>query len=81
MNLKRRLNALEQRRSQVSKEPFRVLIRSVCGVPNLANSTCERRLGRDGQLTEIVHLDGGRDDLTDEELEAWIATFPIEAPP
>jgi hypothetical protein len=79
--LKARLKALEQHRKQVSKEPFRVLIRSVCGPPNLATSTCERRLGRDAQLTEIVHLDGGRDDFTDEQLEKWIATFPIEAPP
>jgi hypothetical protein len=80
MNLKRRLNALEQRRSQISKEPFRVLIRTVCGPLNLATSSCERRLGQDGQLTDLVHLDGGRDGLTDEQLEKWIATFPIEAP-
>jgi hypothetical protein len=80
MNLKRRLNALEQRRCQVSKEPFRVLIRSVCGEPNLTTSTCQRRLGRDGRLTEIINLDGGRDNFSDEQLEAWIEKFPIEGP-
>jgi hypothetical protein len=63
------------------KKPFRLLIRSVCGSANLATSTCERRLGRDGQLAEIIHLDGDGDDITDEQLEKWIASFPIESLP
>jgi hypothetical protein len=37
-------------------------------------------LGRDGRLTDIIHLDGGRDEFSDEQLEKWIASFPIEAP-
>ncbi len=46
--------------------------------PNLANSTCRRTLSADGQLTEIVHIEGGVDDFTNEDLERFIAGFPIE---
>ena len=46
---------------------------------SLANSTCTRKRYADGQLTEIVDLDGSLDDLSEEEIEQFIATFPIEA--
>ena len=42
--------------------------------PNLANSTCSAN----GQLTEIVHIEGGVNDFTNEDLERFIAGFPIE---
>jgi hypothetical protein len=45
------------------------------GEPNAnpGNSTCTRTLGANGQLTEIVRLDGKSDDLTDEDLDRFIA--------
>ena len=78
MRLITRLNALERRGRAIAKEPIRVIIRSVCGEPNRANSTCRRTLSADGQPTEIVHIEGGVDDFTNEDLERFIAGFPIE---
>jgi len=45
---------------------------------NLAESNCTRTLCPNGVVTEVVKLEGRREDLTDEELEAFIAKFPIE---
>jgi hypothetical protein len=47
---------------------------------DLAPSTCQRYI-RDGILTEIVELDGGGDHLSDEEIEKFVASFPIKAAP
>ena len=44
----------------------------------LGASTCRRTLSADGFLTEIVRLDGTRGGLTDEEMETFVETFPIE---
>ena len=78
MNFRARLKALEQQRRQVSASPFRVIVCGYGGPPNLANSTCTRRLGASGQLTEIVYMDGGDKGLTDEDLETFSASFPVE---
>ena len=75
-DLKRRLKSLERPRFGPVPERVRVVIRSVCGPPNLATSTCTRTLGSNGALTELVHLDGGRDGLTREDLERFIESFP-----
>ena len=69
------LKALERARSHVSPEPFRVVTRCVVGEPNLASSTCTRRLSANGQLTEIVAIDGF---MNDEDLEKFIQSFPVE---
>ena len=48
--------------------------------PSLEGATCTRTLCPDGTLMEVVRLDQsrpGREELTDEELERWIETFPI----
>jgi len=45
--------------------------------PDLANSTCTRTLAK-GVLTEVVHLDGDGNDLSDEQLEKFIDGFPIQ---
>jgi hypothetical protein len=45
---------------------------------NLEASTCTRTLAANGLLTEIMMLIGMREDLTDEQLEAFIAQFPIQ---
>ena len=74
MNIKRRLSVLEQRRSQIPQKRFRVVTSCVCGSPKLANSTCTRRMGPDGRLTEIVTIDGGLEGWTDEDLEKYIAS-------
>ena len=80
MNFNARLKRLEQRREAATKEPFRLIIRPVFGPTNLANSTCTRTLAPDGSLMEIVHLDGNGADLSDDELERFIASTPIQTP-
>lgn len=79
MNLKRRLEKLERLGPAEGSEVFRVLVRATCGPPNLANSTCTRTLGPNGHITELVTLDGGRDGLTDDDLDPFVSGFPIEA--
>jgi hypothetical protein len=56
----------------------RILIVVSCKRPlNLQISTCERMLWPDGYLCEMVTLHGRASDLTDEQLEEFIARFPI----
>jgi hypothetical protein len=75
MNFQRRLKSLEGARSPISQQVFRVVRRSVCGEPNLANSTWTRRLGANGLLMEMVKIDGT---MNNEGLEQFIQRFPIE---
>jgi hypothetical protein len=79
LRLSGRLNRLE-RVLVPAKGPLhrtRVVISAVCGTPNLATSTCQRRLTH-GALTEVVNLDGDRSELSDEQLERFIESFPIQ---
>ena len=56
---------------------WRVIIRRTCGPSNLRNSRCTRTLLPNGLLLDVVHLDGGRDGLSNDDLERFIAGFPI----
>ena len=78
MNFTARLKALEQRR-RASNRRFRIVACTIGKPLNLANSTCTRRLGANGGLSEIVMLDGSDQGLTDEDLERFIASFPVGA--
>jgi hypothetical protein len=80
----RRVGRLEGRfQSQRSGKPktgLRIIVtRGERGAPNLATSTCTRRLNNTGGLIEIVDLDGADSAIGEEELEDFIASFPIEA--
>jgi hypothetical protein len=44
---------------------------------NLENSTCDRRIWPDGSLFELVMLEGRIEDLTEEQLQAFIDRHPI----
>ena len=45
---------------------------------SLETSTCRRRLGADGSLSEIVKLNGSRESLSDADFERFIESSPIE---
>ena len=45
---------------------------------NLETSTCRRTLTANGALTEVVRLDGIHGGLSDEELDKFVQSFPIE---
>ena len=77
MNCKARLKVLE-RQKQASGQILRLIIGRAAGDGvNLATSTCIRRVTPNGVLTELVDLDGNGASLSDEELERFIAGFPI----
>jgi hypothetical protein len=66
----------ETQHSGRPKEPVRVIITHSAKHADLATSTCERYL-RDGNLLEVVELDGRRDHLSDEEIGKFVGSFPI----
>ena len=79
----RRVGCLEDRFAIHSSGKARVIVRVIIHSPgkgplNLATSTCRRTLNPGGGITEIVELDGHEDSLSQEELERFIAGFPIE---
>jgi hypothetical protein len=45
---------------------------------DLENSTCERQIWQDGSLFELIMLEGRLEDLTEEQLEAFIDLHPIK---
>jgi len=77
---KTRLQKLERHHSQIERGRFRIVV-SHAGKPfNLATATCTRTLMPDGGLMEIVNVNGSGHELSDEELERFIQSFPIEGP-
>jgi len=80
VHLKTRLQKLERQRSQIERGRFRIVV-SHAGKPfNLSTATCTRTLMPDGGLMEIVNVNGSGHELSDEELERFIQSFPIEGP-
>jgi hypothetical protein len=57
--------------------PMRLVVCNLGRALNLQTSKCTRMLGN-GWLTELVTLDGDRSQLSDEGLERFVASFPIE---
>jgi hypothetical protein len=80
VNLKARLKKLERQQDQVSREPFRVVVTRVGERFDLAKATCSRTLMPDGRLVELVKLPGSRDSMSDEDLERFIQSHPIQGP-
>ena len=82
MTLERRIERLENLTLDAqSPAVMRVMI-SACGRPlNLAGSTCDRTLGPDGSIIEIVHLDGRRGTISNAELDQFVSSFPLKRPP
>ena len=75
----RRVGRLEDR-FQLSGKPkssLRIIVALAGSEANLATSTCTRYV-RDGLLTEVVQLDGAMGAISDEELETFVARFPID---
>ena len=55
---------------------------SYTGQPlDLSKATCTRTLHADGHVFEWVNLHGGDYGLSDEDLERFIQSFPIERVP
>jgi hypothetical protein len=70
--------ALAHARVRSTKVGLRVILESY-DVLDLDKSTCRRTLSKDGTITEIVCLHGNANDLSDEQLKAFIAKHPLES--
>jgi hypothetical protein len=79
LRLRGRLNKLEHVLvpAKGPRQRLRVVVSAVYAEPDLANSTCTRTLAK-GVLTEVVNLDGDRRELSDEQLERFVESFPIQ---
>ncbi len=77
MSLATRLKTLERQQRHVSKGSIRVVASRV-GPLDLSKATCSRTLWPDGQLMEIVNLYGNREGLSEQDLETFIQSFPVE---
>jgi len=80
----RRVGRLEDRYAINSSGKPKVALRIFVSLPwkgpaNLATSTYTRVLNDTGGLIETVKLDGDEDSIGEEELEKFIASFPIAA--
>jgi len=80
----RRLRRLEGHFGPADRKPrkyLRYVVQRMEGKPGLENATCSRTLWPDGTVLEMVRLGErgeGQEELTDEELDRWVASFPIE---
>jgi len=80
----RRVGRLEDRYAINSSGKVKVALRILVSLPwkapaNLATSTCTRMLNAAGGVIETVKLDGDEASISEEELEKFIASFPIAA--
>ena len=72
-----RLDRLQKALAPHEGKRMRVIASGVCKPGNLAEATCSRAL-TNGCLTECVSLEGRIEDITDEQLEEFIQSFPIQ---
>ena len=64
------------------RQRLRLIARRMDREPGLENATCQRPLYADGTLFELVRLDRRaerRGLLTNEQLERWVASFPVQS--
>lgn len=60
---------------------LRMTISMAGAEPSLEDATCRRTLWSDGTLFEMVEFhthNAGPDELTDEELDTWVESFPVD---
>jgi len=79
----RRVGRLEDRFPINSSGKPKVALRIFVSLPwkgpaNLATSTCTRMLNAAGGIIETVKLDGDEASVSPDELEKFIASFPIQ---
>jgi hypothetical protein len=75
----KRLRRLEDQFGLADRQPrqyLRIVVERLGRTQRSEHATCRRTLWPDGTLFEMVHF--GRDELTNEDLDRWIATLPIE---
>jgi hypothetical protein len=81
--LEKRLRRLEDQLGPADGKPrhyFRIVLIRLDRIPGLEGATCRRTLLPNGTVSENVVLGTSRNgrELSTDELDGWIATFPIE---
>jgi hypothetical protein len=85
--IERRLRQLEDRFGPGDGKPrrrLRLMVSMAGSRPSLEGATCIRRRCPEGTLLELVEFNEhneGSDELTDEELDTWVETFPAARKP
>jgi hypothetical protein len=79
----RRISRLEDQYGSANKPRprLRLLVMGLGSKLCLADATCTRTLGPDGVLMESVHFQNhreGPDHLSEEEIDRWADTFPVQ---
>ena len=80
----RRLARLEDRFAPPDQKPrklLRIVVSQAGSNAGLDEAECTRTLCEDGTLLEVVDLSGRREGparLTDEELDRWVDSFPVQ---
>ena len=77
MRLKSRIERLETQRRSAEQDSLRIVVTSPWPT-DLTKATCSRARCENGSLMEIVNLNGSRDGISDEDLERFIESFPIQ---
>ena len=57
---------------------MRIVVSAAGRTVKLETSTCTRRLSETGALSEVVILDGSGGDLSEEDLEQFVQSFPVK---
>jgi hypothetical protein len=79
----RRIDRLEDQFGAAYGKPrrrLRMMVSMAGAAPSLEDATCKRTLWPDGTLFELVEFNrhnDGPDELTDEELDNWLESFPV----
>jgi hypothetical protein len=76
MSIRRRLSALE-RQIRPDPKPIRVVLCYTGAPANLEEAACHRRFLKNGALMEVVSLNGTGDHISEEDLDRFVAKFPI----
>ncbi len=78
-SVERRVGRLEDKLGTTKRSPvIQITIFRVGCEPSLDESTCMRRLGPNGVITELIYWSGRRDQMGDEILDQFVEAFPIE---
>ena len=59
------------------RQHIRVVVGALGRALNLAESTCSRTLDASGLLTEMVELNGDGQGLSREEIDRFVARYPV----
>jgi hypothetical protein len=77
MRLKSRIERLETQRQSAEQDSFRIVVTAPWPT-DLTRARCNRTRCDNGSLSEIVYLNGSREGISDQDLERFIESFPIQ---